>query len=382
MALEQHRLPSALRELVVDMNTDYLQYAVPVFFALILIEACYSHFKGLRLYNLRNSLSCLGCGVFTTTLELFVKAGLVGLYAWVFENYSLMQLSDASWVTWIAGLIVFDFLWYWAHRISHEVNVLWGGHVTHHQSEEFNLTAGLRQGALQDLMYWPLYLLMAIAGFSAEMFVAQLLINKFYGFWLHTRAIDKLPLIEGILGTPSAHRVHHGMNDHYIDKNHGGILMVFDRMFGTYQAEDEEVMFGVRKRFASFNPVLAHFDWLLCLWRDACQTQNRWDRWRIWFMPTGWRPVDVENSNPRQRFSTADYQKFDAQPGQYSVRLALAIFVLVSVANQILLLNTEPVSWLVKGLGAALITVGLLWMGKLLDESKRVSDLQTGVSSD
>jgi len=364
------------------MNSLYLQYAVPVFFILIFLEACYSHLKGLRLYNLRNSLSCLGCGVFTTTLELFVKVGLVALYAWVFENYSLMQLSDTSWVTWVCGLIIFDFLWYWAHRISHEVNVLWGGHVTHHQSEEFNLTAGLRQGALQDLMYWPLYLLMAIAGFSAEIFVAQLLINKFYGFWLHTRAIDKLPLIEGILGTPSAHRVHHGMNDHYIDKNHGGIFMVFDRMFGTYQAEDEAVMFGVRKRFASFNPVMAHFDWLHSLWCDARLTKNRWDKWRIWFMPTGWRPADVEKSYPRQRFSAERYEKFDAQPGQYSVRLALVVFILVSVVNQLLVLNTEPVSWLMKGVAALLITLGLLWMGRLLDESKRETDRRVLAPSD
>jgi len=337
----------------------------------------YSHLKGLSLYNLRNSLSCLGCGIFTTSMEVFIKAGLVWLYVWVYEHFSWTELDDDSWVTWVTALVIFDFLWYWAHRMSHEVNILWGGHVPHHQSEEFNLTAGLRQGALQDLMYWPFYLLMAVLGYSAEMFVAHLLINKFYGFWLHTRAIGKLPLIEGILGTPSAHRVHHGMNDQYIDKNHGGILMLFDRMFGTYQEEDEEVIYGVRKRYASFNPVLAHFDWLNCLWKDACLAESWRDKVRIWYMPTGWRPEDVATKDPRQKFCRDSYIKFDAQPGKYPFRLVLALFVVLAVANHVLILQSESLNWGIKGSLAIMITFGLLWLGRLLDETKHMYSLKT-----
>jgi len=355
------------------MNIDLLQYAIPVFFGLIFIEALYSQVKGLRLYNLRNSLSCLGCGIFTTSVEVFIKAALVGLYVWVYENFAWTKLADDSWLTWITALLLFDFLWYWAHRLSHEVNVLWGGHVPHHQSEEFNLTAGLRQGALQDFMYWPLYLVMAILGYSAEMFVAHMLINKFYGFWLHTRAIDKIPLIEGILGTPSAHRVHHGMNDKYIDKNHGGIFMLFDRLFGTYQAEEEDVIFGVRKRYSNFNPVWAHFDWLHCLYKDACLTNSWRDKVRIWFMPTGWRPKDVAVKDPRKKFCETSYLKFDAQPGKYPFRLALAVFALLSVANQVLILQSESLSWGIKGALVIFITIGLLWLGHLLNESKRIT---------
>ena len=358
------------------MNIDYLQYAIPVFFALVFIEAIYSHFKGLNVYNLRNSLSCLGCGIFTTSVEVFIKAGLVGLYIWVYDNFAWTELPDDSWVTWITALVVFDFLWYWAHRMSHEVNILWGGHVPHHQSEEFNLTAGLRQGALQDLMYWPFYLLMAILGYSAEMFVAHLLINKFYGFWLHTRTIGKLPLIEGILGTPSAHRVHHGMNAKYIDKNHGGIFMLFDRMFGTYQAEEEEVIYGVRKRYSSYNPVWAHFDWLHCIWKDACLADSWWDKIRIWFMPTGWRPDDVATKDPRQKFCRARYSKFDAQRGRYPFRLPLALFIVLALVNHVLILESESLSWGIKGSLVILITFGLLWLGKLLDDSRHQCNLE------
>lgn len=356
------------------MNHVYLQYAIPGFFALIFLEAAYAHAKGLHLFNLRNSLSCLSCGMFTTTLEVFTKAGLLVLYSWVYENFAWTHLADASWTTWVSGLLVFDFLWYWAHRISHEVNLFWGGHVPHHQSEEFNLTAGLRQGALQDLMYWPVYILMAPLGYSVEMFVSQMLINKFYGFWLHTRTIGKLPLVEGILSTPSAHRVHHGMNDAYIDKNHGGIFILFDRAFGTYAEEKEEVIYGVRKRHTSYDPVWAHFDWLSSLWQDARRTASWWDKLRIWFMPTGWRPEDVEQAFPRAEVSLASYVKFDAEPRQYPVLFPLALFGVLAAASQMLTMGAESWSWLAKGGLAAVITLGLIGLGHVLNESKRKSD--------
>ena len=353
------------------MQNIYIQYAIPAFFTLIFIEALYSHLKGLRLYNLRNSLSCLGCGMFTSTLEVFTKAGLLILYTWVYENYAWVRLDNNSWVTWVTALVVFDFIWYWAHRISHEVNVLWGGHAPHHQSEEFNLTAGLRQGALQDLMYWPLYMLMAPMGYSPEMFIAHVMINQFYGFWLHTRAIGRLPLVEGILSTPSAHRVHHGMNDKYLDKNHGGIFMLFDRMFGTYQAEEEEVIYGVRNRYNSYNPVWANFEWLASLWKDARMAGRWWDKIRIWFMPTGWRPEDVKAKAPKPTFSETQFLKFDAQPGNARILPALAVFLLLSGISQVLFIQAKTMNWQLKGILILLITVGLLWLGILLNKAKR-----------
>lgn len=351
------------------MNLDYLQYAIPVFFGLIFIEAIYSHFKRLNLYNLRNSLSCLACGAFTTTLEVFTKSFLLYAYIFFYENTAIFKLPDDSWLTWVLALITFDFLWYWAHRISHEVNVIWGGHMPHHQSEEFNLTAGLRQGALQDFMYWPVYMLMAPLGFSPEMFVAHMLINKFYGFWLHTRTIDKIPFIEGILATPSAHRVHHGMNDIYIDKNYGGIFMIFDRMFGTYQAETCEVIYGVRKPFKTYNPISVHFEWFAELWRDACLTNRVTDKIKIWFMPTGWRPQEAEKLQPRIRRDLTHYVKFDGIREPYSITKMLIVFVTFSALAQWMLLNSDTLNWPAKISFGLIITLGFLWLGKVLDAS-------------
>lgn len=351
------------------MNLDFVQYAVPAFFALIFIEAVYSHIKGLGLYNLRNSLSCLACGAFTTTVEVFSKALLLLAYVYISDHYSIITLPNDSWVTWVAALVVFDFLWYWAHRMSHEMNLIWGGHMPHHQSEEYNLTAGLRQGAFQDLLYWPIYILMAPLGFSVEMFVTHMLINKFYGFWLHTKTIGKIPIIEGIIATPSAHRVHHGMNDIYIDKNYGGIFMIFDRLFGTYQPEKSEVIYGVRKQFKTYNPISAHFEWIHALWKDACLTEDIWDKVRIWFMPTGWRPADVEKNNPTVRRDLTHYVKYDGDRRPYPVIKMLVIFTVFFGSAQFLLYSDDLLSWGGKAVLSGAIILGFLWLGRVLDRS-------------
>ncbi len=352
------------------MNNEYLLYAIPTFFILIFIEALYSHLKDLKLYNLRNSLSGLACGLFTTSTEVFSKAAFAMAYIWISEHFAISQLPDSHWATWIAALIIFDFIWYWAHRYSHEINLLWAGHVPHHHSEEFNLSTGLRQGALQDLMFWPLYITMAFIGFSVEMFFAHLLINKFYGFWLHTKAINKIPLIEGILSTPSAHRVHHGMNDEYLDKNYGGIFMIFDRMFGTYQKEVNPVIFGVRKRYSNYNPVSAHFEWLHAMWQDAVLAANTWDKFKIWFKPTGWRPADVALKYPRVKFSASHYQKLDCPRQPYPIMPMLTLFSIIAAANLILLFSPE-LTMMAKAALLAFITLSLIALGKILNNSKQ-----------
>lgn len=351
------------------MSHSYLQFAIPAFFILIFIEASYSHIKQLPLYNLRNSLSSLSCGLFTAGLEVFLKAALLGIYSWSYQHFALWEWNQNHWSTWLACLVVFDFLWYWAHRFSHEINFFWGGHVPHHQSEEFNLSTGLRQGALQDLMYWPFYLLMAPLGFSTELFISHVLINKFYGFWLHTQTIDKLPLLEGIFSTPSAHRVHHGMNAAYINKNYGGILILFDRLFGTYQREEEEVIYGVKKRFTSYHPIWAHFEWLHGLWLDARHCHNKWDALRIWLMPTGWRPPDLEQKDPRPSLKLSNYRKFDPSPRDYQTSAMLGLFCLAAALGYVLIVPPVALDWMQKVALFTCMSLVLQGLGRTLNTS-------------
>ncbi|HYD81072.1 MAG TPA: sterol desaturase family protein [Paucimonas sp.] len=343
-------------------NNALIAAATPVFFLLIGIEAWLAHRRRLDAYQLADSLASLGCGAWTVTLEVFVKGGLLLGYAWIANRYALFRFDAGSVTTWILFFFVLDFLYYWAHRWSHEINFLWGGHVPHHQSEEFNLTTALRQGAFQDLMHMPIFLPMAVAGCPPEVFIVLLTFNKLYQFWIHTRLIDRLPLIEGILNTPSAHRVHHAVNDVYVDRNYGGTLMVWDKLFGTWEDEREACVFGVRKPFRSWNPVWAQFDWFAHLWRDAARADRWTDRLAIWIRRTGWRPADVAARDPHPPFVLADVERFTATRGKAGAALAVALFVPIAILNNILLSGAATLPLTAKLSLAAAITLLLLAM--------------------
>lgn len=349
----------------VEVLHTFLSWAVPGFGVFIVLELVFVRFKRLDYYRWNDSLTSLGCGMFTTTFEFFLKVALLALYVLVYEHLSLFKIEDYTWLNWVAGIVAFDFVWYWAHRVSHEINFIWGSHETHHQPEEFNLSAGLRQGALQDLFYWPFYMGMAVLGFSAEMFVLHLMVNKSYGFLLHTKTVGRLPLVEGILSTPSAHRVHHGMNDLYLDKNHGGIFIFWDRLFGTYQEETEPVIFGVRQPYRSFDPVRSHFHWLLSLRRDAIATRSWKDKLRLWFMPTGWRPADVQHI-PRGKLPDLDhFQPWRVESSRRVLVWSVVVFTILAGLHQALYASSFPPT--VSVAVVLVLFAGLHLVGRILD---------------
>ena len=337
------------------MQNLLIAYATPVFFLLIFLEYLWSRRLGRRVYELSDSLTSIGCGIVTVTLELFAKAGLLLVFAWV-SRRSPLHWSPRDGTTWVVFFLLLDFVYYWAHRWSHEVNILWAGHVPHHQSEEYNLPTALRQGAFQDISHWPIYLSLAVLGCPAEVFIVLLTFSKFYQFWIHTRLIGKLPLIEGIFNTPSAHRVHHGINDPYIDRNHGGTLMIWDRLFGTWVEEGEEVVFGVRKAFHARNPVTAQTDWLAAMWRDAALSGDWRDRLHIWFKPTGWRPEATQRRDPRPKFRLPDFRPFAPSLTPEQKRRAFIWFALAVLFNSVMLLGYG----MIPGPGQALLALLVL----------------------
>ncbi|MFZ5604202.1 MAG: sterol desaturase family protein [Pseudomonadota bacterium] len=350
------------------MHNQIIAWATPVFLLLIFAEWWYSRRHALQLYRLNDSLSSLGCGVFTLLVELFAKSALLVLFAWVSQHAGMFEFSSSSWITWVLFFFLFDFVYYWCHRWAHEINFMWGGHVPHHQSEEFNLTTALRQGALQDIFMWPIFLSLALLGCPADVFIVTMTISKLYQFWIHTRVIDKVPFIEGILNTPSAHRVHHGINDIYLDRNHGGTFMIWDRLFGTWQEETETPIYGVRKRYQSWNPVWAHFEWLWLLWQDALKSTDPRDLVRIWFKPTGWRPENVAQESPYPVPDLQHYRRFDSRVDATRQWLAVAAFGVALYANDVLLKNIATLSaWQIL-LAGAVVVVGLLACARLLGE--------------
>ncbi|QCW99177.1 sterol desaturase family protein [Aggregatimonas sangjinii] len=277
-----------------------LLYAIPFFMVLLAIEICYGYFVKNQKHKVLDSVSSISSG-FTNIIKDSLGLGLVLVsYPYLVEHLAIMEIK-ATWLVWLIAFFALDFAGYWNHRLSHKVNFFWNQHVIHHSSEEFNLACALRQSISNLIGYFPLFLLpAAILGVPYKVIAILGPIHLFGQFWYHTQHIGKMGWLEYVIITPSQHRVHHAINPEYIDKNLGQILCIWDRWFGTFQEELDDVppQYGVLKPAATWNPVLINFQHLWRLIKDAWRTQSYWDKLRIWFMPTGWRPADVKAAYP------------------------------------------------------------------------------------
>ena len=305
--------------------------SIPVFFLLIAVEVIAARVQRKRYYALADSVADLGTGMIQQLLDVFARTALFAGYVWVYERHRVATLDGgAAWV-WAACFLGVDFFYYWFHRMSHEVNAFWAAHVVHHQSEEFNLTVALRQGALQGWFSWVFYLPLALLGIPPLVFLTVNAASTLYQFWIHTRAIGTLGPLEYVLNTPSNHRVHHGRNPKYIDKNHGATLIVWDRMFGTYQKEEEEVVYGITTPLRSWNPLWANVQYWVDLVARARRAARPLDKVRLFVKPPGWNPDDLggfqaapEVGPDAQRFEVATPRPVQAYVlAQFAVVLAL-----------------------------------------------------------
>ena len=277
-----------------------LLYAIPFFTFLLGIEILYGYFIKDQKHKVLDTVSSLSSG-FTNIIKDSLGLGFILVsYPYLLEHLALTEIK-ANWMVWLVAFLVMDFAGYWNHRLSHHINFFWNQHVIHHSSEEFNLACALRQSISNLIGYFPLLLFpAAVLGVPNQVIAILAPIHLFAQFWYHTQHIGKLGWLEYIIVTPSQHRVHHAINPEYIDKNLGQILCIWDRWFGTFQEEQEDVppQYGVLKPAATWNPVLINFQHLWGLIKDAWRTDNFLDKLRIWFMPTGWRPADVSEQYP------------------------------------------------------------------------------------
>ncbi len=311
---------------------DLIALAVPFFLLALVIELFTDWRRKTGFYRSNDAINSISAGMLDTTLGYFTK--FLPLLGWGFAlqhlaifdlEPALFDLSLRGIGLWVLAAIAWDFCYYWFHRFSHEISILWAAHAVHHQSEDYNLSTALRQTSTGFLFGWIFYLPLFVVGFPLEVLLTVNAINLIYQFWVHTQHIRRLGPLEAVLMTPSHHRVHHAQNERYIDKNYGGMFIVWDRLFGTYEPEhdDEPVVFGVRKPLANWNPFWANlqvYDYLLF---DARKTRRWRDKLGIWFRRTGWRPADVEAEYPRARADLEHFEKFDPDiaPGirRYSV---------------------------------------------------------------
>jgi len=280
-----------------------LLYAIPVFVGLLLFEVWWTRHLPVRGYETRDTLASLAMGVGNLILCAARAGAAAGLMMFLYEHRLWTVGTGVG--GWILTLVAEDFTYYWFHRASHESRFLWAAHVNHHSSERYNLSTALRQSWTTPfttlLFYWPLPLL----GFHPAMILVATSVSLLYQFWIHTECIDRLGRFESIFNTPSHHRVHHGANIEYLDRNHGGILIVWDRWFGTFEPEVAPVRYGLTKNIETFNPIRIAFHEWHALLRDMRQARSWRDALGYFFAPPGWSPAGPDSTSRALRAHAA-----------------------------------------------------------------------------
>ncbi|WP_095185183.1 sterol desaturase family protein [Pseudomonas sp. Irchel 3H9] len=348
---------------------DFVPYAVPFFIALIVVELLADRWRGQRNYRVADAINSLSTGVLSTTTGLLTKGVGLLTYAFALKHLALIELPAQSVWTWVFAFVLYDFCYYWLHRMGHERNILWAAHSVHHQSEDYNLSTALRQTSTGFLLSWIFYLPLAVLGVPLVVFISVASLNLLYQFWVHTRHVSKLGWFEWFFVTPSNHRAHHAQNALYMDRNYGGVFILWDRLFGTFQEEDdnEPVVFGVTTPLASWNPLWANLQFYAQLWSDARRTESKWDKLRIWFMRTGWRPADVKAKYPLAKPDLSQFRKFDVPlDARQQVYIALQFAAYVGFGSYLMNFGEGlPATALIVGWGA--MAFGLFTLGVALE---------------
>lgn len=285
-----------------DMETygKILLIAMPIFLMLVFLEKWYGWKTGKDTVRIMDMISSLSSGVTNVTKDVLGLSIAIISYSWMYDNLALIHIQENIWV-YIIAFLALDFSGYCIHRIQHTTNIFWNAHIIHHSSEEFNLACALRQSISVFFRIFTFFLLpAALLGVPGNVIAVVAPLHLFIQFWYHTQLIGKMGFLEKIIVTPSHHRVHHAINPEYIDKNYSQVFIIWDKMFGTFQEEQDHIppVYGITRPVATWNPIKINFQHMFLLVSDAWRTTNWKDKLRIWFMPTGWRPTDVEEKYP------------------------------------------------------------------------------------
>lgn len=298
--------------------------ASPVFFGLIFIEWLWGRRlaqqgqASAQTYRLDDAISSISLGILSQISAIFTRVLRIGIYTLVFEQVALVR-NDAWWSSWygvVLALVLYDFCYYWFHRASHEVALFWAGHAVHHQSQHYNLSTALRQSSAGAISSWVFYLPMALLGVPPVVFGIVALIDLLYQYWVHTEHIGRLGWFDRWFCSPSNHRVHHAVNDKYLDRNYGGIWVVWDRLFGSFEEEDpqEPCVYGTRKALNSWDPLWANMQMYTSMLHDSWHAKRWRDKLMVFLRHPGWRPDDVAQRFPDKPFQLHNFSAF--QPVQ------------------------------------------------------------------
>ncbi|MFC6279649.1 MULTISPECIES: lysoplasmalogenase family protein [Polaromonas] len=293
-------------------SSQIIVLATPVFLLLIAIEFAWGYLKGRNTYRLNDAVNSLSLGMLNQLSAVFTRLLRTGIYTAIYSSVALFPDIEFwnHWYGWLLALVFYDFCYYWLHRAGHESAVFWAAHVVHHQSQDYNLSTALRQTSSGALLGWIFYIPMAVAGVPPLLFGIVTLIDLLYQFWVHTDHVRKLGWFDRWFCSPSNHRVHHAVNDRYLDRNYGGILIIWDRLFGSFREEDEKCVYGTRSPLNSWDPLWANAEVYWSLLKDSWHAKNWADKCRVWVKRPGWRPADVAARFPKPPFDITQLEVF------------------------------------------------------------------------
>ena len=324
---------------VVTDKSMIITLAIPVFFLLIIIEYFYGKYVGKNTYRLNDTVTSITVGMisrFPTMLNLGVQS-VIFVYISSYLNMELLSMKNPF--TWIIAFLLYDLSYYWMHRMHHEIKILWATHSVHHHGEDYNLATALRQTSTGWLWKWIFYMPMIILGVPGEVFITVAGVNLVYQFWVHTEHIGHLGFLEKIFITPMNHRIHHAKNKEYIDANYGGVFIIWDRMFGTYnpQRSDVKPVYGTATPLNSWNPLWANFQVFSIMIKDTIKTKSWKDKIKVWFSKTYWRPEDcIEEKDPNEFYKkfnpeiTTDIKLFSFFQMLFTILVSGAVITFIS----------------------------------------------------
>jgi sterol desaturase/sphingolipid hydroxylase (fatty acid hydroxylase superfamily) len=354
---------------------NLIALAIPVFFIGIGIELWVAKRRGVKVYRLGDAMADMGCGILQQVTTMLYVPLLALAYGWLYEHARITTLP--TWAGWVLAFVGIDFVYYWWHRLSHEVNFMWAAHVVHHQSEDYNLAVALRQSITTSLTYFPFQAVLAIAGVPLIPMAVAASLSTLYQFWIHTELVRSLGPLEKVINTPALHRVHHAINPKYLDRNHGATLILWDRFFGTYQPEEEECVYGITQPLSSFNSVWAQFDHYWNLVKLTGQAPGLVEKVKVWVMSPAWKPAWYKGVVFPSLNARAEQTKYEPKTSDTRRRWAFWQFVVLIVATfSILMWGKVYFSVPQLAVLVGLFYLGLLSVAALIEDRPFASKLE------
>jgi alkylglycerol monooxygenase len=353
---------------------NYAALFIPVFFGFLYLERILiKKSKDKLSQTLEQSLSNISIGIAERLINLFVAVLFYNFFVWIYSNFAIFNIPN-NFIVWIELLLAVDFVWYWYHRLGHEINLLWAAHIVHHQSDEFNLTAAARITTIQAFIRYGFWGILPLVGFHPNLVFTILLVHGIYSFFTHTETLKNLKWLESVFITPSLHGVHHASNETYLDKNYGDVFVFWDKLFGTFQKEEEQPVYGLTQPLNSYSFLWLHFHYYYEIYEATKRASGIKAKFKVIFgspayMDADIRPYLEKKLNQQRGDKTVILPKGLKNYLISQIFLCVALLTMLTLFFDFLLLPDKIVITL-------FIIISLIYCGALLEKRKWIYDLE------